>query len=127
MRFFSLIYNGFVWGLLVAVMATSSLWLDMRIKVGLIIPAVILISVMLGFITKNKMIQTWGFTVINLVGCSGVIFFLLGAKRMAVLPASIIRETINMTSLSFSAINWGLAMFLSLGLIVIWRCRPRWS
>ena len=125
MRLFTLIYNSLIWGLLVAVMATNSLWLDMRIQVGLIIPSVMFISVMLGLITKNKLIGTAGFTSVNLSLCFILTFLVLGTQRLAVLPASIIRETLTMTSLSFSVINWGLISSLTLGLIVIWTSKLR--
>lgn len=125
MKFFILIYNGFIWGLLAAVLITRNLWLDMRISVGLIIPTIMLITIIGGLIAGNKLIKTSGFTLVNLIICFILIFLVLGAKRLAVVPASIIRETINMTSISFSVINWVLLISLALGLIVIWIRRPR--
>lgn len=125
MKFFILIYNGFIWGLLAAVMITRSQWIDMRISVGLIIPTVILISVIVALIAKNKLIITSKFTFANIIVCFIVAFLVLGTKRLAVVPASIIRETINMTSISFSVINWGILICLALGLIAIWLWRPK--
>ena len=127
MKFVVLIYNGLIWGMLVAVMATRNLWLDMRIEVGLIIPTVILISIIGGLIAGNKLIKSPGFALANLILCFILTFLVLGTKRLAVVPASIIRETIYMTSLGFSVINWGLIMALILGLIVIWIWRPHSS
>jgi len=125
MNFFILIYNSLIWGLLVAVLVTNNLWLDMRIKVGLIIPAVLIISVLAGVLTKSKLIRTPEFTLANVVFCFLITFLLLGAQRLVVLPASIIRETINLTFISFSEINWGLSITLILGLLLIWIRRPR--
>lgn len=124
MRVFTLIYNSFIWGLLAAVLATRSLWLDMRINVGLIIPAIVLISVIVGLITKNKLIMTFRFTLVNLVSCAVLTFLALGTKRLAVVPASILRESIHSTSASFSIINWVLLICLASGLIVIWLLKP---
>ncbi len=125
MRYFVLIYNGFIWGLLVAVMATNNFWLDMRISDGLIIPVVILIAIIIGLITKNKLIMTARFTLVNFILCFILAFSVLGTKRLAVVPASIMRETIKMTSISFSVINWVLIISLILSLIVIWVWRPK--
>ena len=119
MRYFILVYNGLLWGLLAAVLATRSLWLDMRINAGLIIPVVILMTIIAGLIANNKLRITPEFTLVNLVFCFTLIFFVLGIKRLAVIPASIIRESINMSGLSFSFINWVLIIFLTLGLIII--------
>ncbi|HBC91982.1 MAG TPA: hypothetical protein DCZ10_03515 [Pelotomaculum sp.] len=120
MRFFILTYNGLIWGLLAAVMVTRNLWLDMRISVGLIIPAVILITIIVGFIAKNKLRTASGFTLANLISCFILTYLVLGTIRLAVVPASIIRETINMTSLRFSVVNWFLIIVLTLGLMIIW-------
>lgn len=124
MKFFILIYNGFIWGLLAAVMATRSLWLDMRISIGLIIPTIILFTIIVGLIAKNRLIITLKFTLVNLILCFILTFLVLGTKRLAVVPASIIRESIKMTSISFSVVNWVLLISLALGLIVIWLWRP---
>jgi hypothetical protein len=120
MRFFILTYNGLIWGLLAAVMVTRNLWLDMRINVGLIIPLVILITIIVGFIAKNKLGTASGFTLVNLISCFILTYLVLGTIRLAVVPASIIRETIKMTGLSFSVINWFLIIVLALGLMIIW-------
>lgn len=120
MKIFYFIFNGLIWGLLVAVMANNNFWLDMRIKVGLIIPSVISITVIGGLIAKNRLITSPVFTLVNFFICFIITFLLLGTKRLAVVPASIIRETIHMTSLSFSVINWILIITLALGLITIW-------
>ena len=119
MRYFILVYNGLLWGMLAAVLATRSFWLDMRINAGLIIPVVILITVIAGLLAKNKLRMTPEFTLVNFVLCLILVFFALGMKRLAVIPASIIRESINMSSLSFSFINWVLIISLTLGLVII--------
>ena len=119
MRYFILVYNGLLCGMLAAVLATRSFWLDMRINAGLIIPVVILITVIAGLLAKNKLRMTPEFTLVNFVLCLILVFFALGMKRLAVIPASIIRESINMSSLSFSFINWVLIISLTLGLVII--------
>ncbi len=77
MRYFILVYNGLLWGLLAAVLATRSLWLDMRINAGLIIPVVILMTIIAGLIANNKLRITPEFTLVNLVFCFTLIFFVL--------------------------------------------------
>ena len=124
MQVFTLIYNSFIWGLLAAVLITRSHWLDMRVSVGPIIPAVIVIAVIAGLITKSKLVTTFRFTIVNLVSCSILVFLALGTQRLAVVPASILRETIQATSVSFSTINPALLICLALGLIAIWLGKP---
>ncbi|MCG9966771.1 hypothetical protein L9W92_01695 [Pelotomaculum terephthalicicum JT] len=124
MKFFVIIYNGFIWGLLVAIIAINSFWLDMRISVGLIIPIAILISVIAGLLAKKQVIISRGFTLVNFILCFMLAFLVLGGKRLTVVPASIIRESIRMTSIGFPVINQVLILFFSLGLILIWIWRP---
>ncbi|MDF9409997.1 hypothetical protein L7E55_16870 [Pelotomaculum isophthalicicum JI] len=124
MKLFVLIYNGFIWGLLAAIIAINSLWLDMRISVGLIIPLVILISIIAGLLTRKQVIIKRSFTLANFILCFILAFLVLGSKRLTVVPASIIRESIKMTKIRFSVIDLILIISLALGLILIWIWRP---
>jgi len=67
MRIFSLLYNGFIWGLLVAIIAFQNEWLEMRISIGLIIPAIMLLVVAIALITKKRFEMPAGFTTLNLL------------------------------------------------------------
>jgi len=125
MKYFVIIYNGFIWGLLAAVMAVNSLWLDMRINLGLIIPLVILISIIAGLTAGKQVVIKRNFTLANLILCFMLTFLVLGGERLAVVPASIIREGIKITSIGFPVINLALILSLALGLILICMWRPK--
>ncbi len=125
MGIFKLVYNSFIWGLVLSILAFQNQWLEMRINIGFIIPSIILIALMYFIVLKlykNKDITNKinvKFTIINLILSSIVILLILGIERTKILPASIIREGINMTSIPFETINLYLISFLIIGIIII--------
>lgn len=124
MRLFSLIYNGFVWGLLVAVVAINSQWLDMRFSVGLLIPVVVVLAVIAGLIWKKPLNLSVRFTTVNLLISLSLAFLVLGAQRMTVVPAAIIREAVKITDVGFPTINLVLIVCLIIGLAAIGIWKP---
>ncbi|MCB8816673.1 hypothetical protein [Desulfosporosinus shakirovi] len=127
MRLFALIYNTFVWGLLTAIIAFNNQWLEMRINIGYIIPVIMFILITAVLIYKKPVIMTVRFTLLNLMSCFLLVYFIIGSKRLTVVPAAIIREAINKTDITFPAINMFLILCLGLGLIVIWLWKPKSS
>jgi len=125
MRYFILIYNGFVWGLLTAIIAFNNQWLEMRINIGYLIPAVMLVVLIAVLTSKKTVIITGKFTAVNLFLCFILTYGVLGTKRLTVVPAAIIREAIKMTDVKFAAVNLFLVLCLTLGLITILLCRPK--
>lgn len=125
MRIFSTLYNGFIWGLLVAIIAFQNEWLEMRISVGLIIPIVMLLVAAVGLTTKKLFGMSARFTALNLLVSALVAFLILGSQRLAVVPAAMIREAIKITDIGFTVINLGLSICLILGLIAILIWRPK--
>jgi hypothetical protein len=125
MRYFALIYNGFIWGLLTAVIAFNNQWLEMRINIGYIIPVVMSIVMIAGLTFKKPVIMAARFTLLNLVSCFLISYLILGSKRLTVVPAAIIREAIQKTDITFPAINMALISCLMLGLIAILIWRPK--
>ena len=124
MRYFAWIYNGFVWGLLAAIIAFNNQWLEMRVNIGYLIPAVMLIAMIAVLTVKKQVIITAKFTALNLLLCFLLIYGILGTKRLTVVPAAIIRESIKMTDIGFPAINLVLILCLMLGFITILIWRP---
>jgi flagellar biosynthesis protein FliP len=59
------------------------------------------------------------FTVCDLVICSVILYVMYGFDRLKVVPAAIIREGINRTSIPFSQINIVLVIFLVIGFLAI--------
>lgn len=123
MRIFSLLYNSFLWGLVIAIVAFQNEWLEMRMNIGILIPAVMLLTLILWSIFKKIKVNTLDFktkgSLINFLLCTVVIFCLLGFERIAIVPASIIREAIKKTDIGFSTMNTIILTVLIVGLALI--------
>lgn len=124
MNLFSFIYNGFNLGLFLSILAFQNEWLEMRMNIGLIIFITIGISIVT-YVILNKQkrninyvtIKVFSFLILAL--SFSISFFILGFSRFKTLPASIFREAIGITSLSFSVINNGLIVFILVGFLLI--------
>jgi len=124
MKLFSFIYNGFNLGLFFSILAFQNEWLEMRMNTGLIIFITIGISI-ISHVILNKQKRNINyraikiFTTLVLVLSLNFSMFILGFSRFKTLPASIFREAIGITSLSFSVINSGLLVFILVGFLLI--------
>ena len=121
MKYLKIMYNTFLWALVFAITCFKSEWLEMRINVGYILFITFgVLTVILSIYLRKKDLQlNFKFTIINLVICFIYGNFIYGFKRLQVVPASIIREGINMTRVPFSKINMILLIILILGLLLI--------
>lgn len=121
MKYLKIMYNTFLWALVFAITCFKSEWLEMRVNVGYILfIAFGLLTVILTVYLRKKDLQlNFKFTIINIVICFIYGNFIYGFKRLQVVPASIIREGINMTRVPFSKINMILSIILILGLLLI--------
>ena len=124
MNFFTFIYNGFVLGLFFSVLAFQSEWLEMRMNVGLIIFITIIMSIIIyiAALVKKKRIHKKNLKIFTLgsLGTSFIItFVILGAKRITTLPASIFREALGITNISFGIINIVVLLIILLGIVPI--------
>lgn len=121
MKYLRIMYNTFLWALVFAITCFKSEWLEMRVNVGYVLfIAFVILTAMLSIYLRKKDLQfNFKFTIINLVICFVYGNFIYGFKRLQVVPASIIREGINMTRLPFSKINMILLIILILGLLLI--------
>ncbi|KAA8664583.1 hypothetical protein ACFHWD_09645 [Clostridium sp. MT-14] len=123
MKFFSLIYNGFIWGLLLSIIAFQNEWLEMRINTGIIIPITMALCFIVYFIKSAKKHPLYKigfkFSIFNLISCVLITILIIGTDRFQILPASIIREGIHYSSLSFSTVNLILSIFFITGLFII--------
>ena len=127
MKYFSILYNSFLWALAVSITSFKSEWLEMRVNIGLILFALwLLLFVVISLISRKKTINMgFSFSAINLAICAIFGLILYGPRRLAVVPASIVREGLHMTSFSFSSINLVLFAFLAAGIIVLFAGRNR--
>ena len=118
-----MLYNSIVLALLLACLSFNNVWLEMRINIGWLIPPYVLI-LCFGFglvLRKSPGINRnhkW-FTLINILVSSAVSALILGIDSVKVVPAAIIREGLNLNTLSFGSLNIALGIFLMLGLIII--------
>ncbi|MEW9080333.1 hypothetical protein [Terrisporobacter glycolicus] len=121
MKYLKTMYNTFLWALVFAITCFKSEWLEMRVNVGyiLFITFVVLTVILSIYLRKKDLQLNLKFTIINIAICFIYGNFIYGFKRLQVVPASIIREGINMTRLPFSKINLILLIILVLGLLLI--------
>lgn len=121
MKYLKIMYNAFLWALVFAITCFKSEWLEMRVNIGYILfIAFGVLTVILSIYLRKKNLQFgFKFTIINIVICFMYGNFIYGFKRLQVVPASIIREGINITRVPFSKINLILLIILILGLLLI--------
>ncbi|MGK0467939.1 hypothetical protein [Clostridium sp.] len=123
MKFFTFIYNGFVLGLFFSILAFQSVWLEMRMNVGIIIFITIILSIIIYAVVllKKKRVLEKSLKIVTLwsFGISAIVTLLiLGTKRITTLPASIFREALGLTNIKFAIINIILLVIL-LGIVPI--------
>jgi hypothetical protein len=121
MKYFNIIYNSFLWALVIAITSFKSEWLEMRVNIGYIFFVTFLfLSVILSTIPRRKQLKLSGiFTTANLFICTIYAMILYGFQRLKVVPASIIREGIHMNKIPFSLIDWVLLIIIILGLMLL--------
>ncbi|MCC3865888.1 hypothetical protein K0040_16650 [Terrisporobacter petrolearius] len=121
MKYLKIMYNAFLWALVFAITCFKSEWLEMRVNIGyiLFIAFGVLTAIFSIYLRKKNLQLGFKFTIINIVICFIYGNFVYGFKRLQVVPASIIREGINITRVPFSKINLILLIILILGLLLI--------
>ncbi|MPM96594.1 hypothetical protein SDC9_143759 [bioreactor metagenome] len=121
MKYLKIMYNAFLWALVFAITCFKSEWLEMRVNIGyiLFIAFGVLTVILTAYLRKKDLQLNFKFTIINIAICFIYGNFIYGFKRLQVVPASIIREGINMTRVPFSKINMILSIILILGLLLI--------
>lgn len=121
MKYLKIAYNAFLWALVVAITCFKSEWLEMRVNVGhiLFVTFAVLTIILSVYLRKKDLKFNFKFTIINLVICSVYSILIYGFKRLQVVPASIIREGIDITRVPFSKINMAILIILILGLLLI--------
>ena len=124
MKLFVYIYNGFVLGLFFSVLAFQSEWLEMRMNVGIIVFLTILLSIILYTISFVKRKSTYKkslkvFTLSSIFISFFITFVIRGAKRITTLPASILREALGQSNISFATFNVVILLLILLGIVPI--------
>ena len=115
------LYNAFALSMLLSVLMFMNTWLEMRVNLGWVFFALtaVIFIVQLSFRPLRKFCGTFTASIISaLVSLSGM-YLVLGSERMAVIPASIVREGIMQSRIPFATINTALMAIAVIGLAVV--------
>lgn len=119
MKTFTVLYNSFLWSLLIAFIMFKNVWLEMRINVG----TVLFILWILFFIIFYKIYfikNIIKFSIINLIIFIIISLIILKPNGLITVPSSIMREGLHLTSvLSLNSINIVLIIFIIGGILLI--------
>lgn len=126
MKHFKILYNGFIISILVSVLSFQNEWLEMRVNVGHIGFAAMILFYLSVLVFERRTGSTqikkrFGIrnSLLNLTVCMSGVYVLLGAQRMAALPAAILREAIYLRKVPFTQINAGVLGILAGGLFIM--------
>ena len=118
-----MLYNSLLLSFVLSVIAFKIQWLEMRMNIGILIPIfTTIIFCSFYFVSKLKIASVKRyklFTSINLLLSLFIVYIFLGARGFLVVPASIIRELLSITTVSFMHINFAILFFLLTGFITI--------
>lgn len=120
MNIYKVLFNTFLWGILAAIIAFQNTWLEMRMNTAIFIPAIMLIFTIILLAAKKAKYIGFKFSIINFFICSITSIIILGLKRVKIVPASIIREGLGLTSLSFDIVNLLIICILVSGIAIIY-------
>lgn len=98
MKFFTTLYNSFLWSLLIAFIMFKNVWLEMRINVG----SVLFILWILFFIIFYKIYfikNAFKFSIINLIISIMISLVILKPYGLITMPSAIIREGLHLTGI----------------------------
>lgn len=119
MKFFTTLYNSFLWSLLIAFIMFKNVWLEMRINVG----SVLFILWILFFIIFYKIYfikNTFKFSVINLIISIIISLIILKPYGISTIPFLIIREGLHLTGIFWlNSIKVVLIIFIFGGIFFI--------
>lgn len=121
MKYIKIIYNSFLWAMVIAITCFKNEWLQMRVNMGYILAAsFILLVVVLTLVFRKRVCKmNTVFTVSNLIVCTVYGMIVYGFQRLQIVPAALIREGIHQTRIPFSTINIVLLLVVVVGVIFI--------
>ncbi|ADG70744.1 hypothetical protein [Brachyspira murdochii] len=123
MKYFIILYNTFLWAMIIAFIMFKNVWLEMRVNVGLcffIVWALFFIIFLFASSKKNIFKNFKIFSSINLILFLVITLIILSPKGAAYIPASIIRDGLHAAKLlNLNSINIILLVFILGGLILI--------
>ena len=123
MRAFKCIFNGFVIGMFAAVLASKSVWLEMRMNLGYVIfgvwALITAISLFLVYSGTQRNLFNWITTLVILAAALAGSLIALGPARLTRVPASLLREGLSMSGVPLTTWNILLLVVMILSTILI--------
>jgi uncharacterized membrane protein YdjX (TVP38/TMEM64 family) len=127
MKYLRLVINSFFWGMVIALLAFQSQALEMMMNVGIIIPVVMIASLGIGILQrragKKSLLDFDAIFILKNAGvCIALAFLILGfrtaVERIMVVPAAMIRELLQISSVSFDTINIVIFLLVLIGIVI---------
>ena len=123
MKYFVVLYNTFLWAMLISFIMFKNVWLEMRVNIGLcffIIWALLFIIFTIISYKKNIFRKYSIFSLINLILCFVITLIILSPSSIAYTPSSIIRDGLYARKLlKLNTINIGLSVFMISGILIM--------
>lgn len=111
-------FIGFLVGFFLTTLLSQWLWLEMRINIGMLIPCCVILAILLGLRKRFSM----NFPSVVLLQCLLFLAFLFAYNfqwaPLLVVPATLVREGLYLTSLSLKRANVLLGIVLVTGNVV---------
>lgn len=124
MKYFAVLYNTFLWAMIIAFIMFKNVWLEMRINVGLcffIIWALLFIVFLFINLKKDILKNSRIFSSINLIFTFIITLIILSPKNAVYIPSYIIRDGLYAAKLlKLSTVNIALLIFVIGGLLLIY-------
>ena len=101
MRYFIVLYNTFLWAMIISFIMFKNLWLEMRMNIGLCFFIIwALMFIIFIFINNKKHIfeKHSIFSLINLIICFIIALIILSPSAILYTPSSIIRDGLYINS-----------------------------
>ena len=118
---FARLYNAFTWSMLLSVLMFLNTWLEMRVNLGLVFFAMIVVLFILqsAISPLRKLCGTFTASLLSVIVSFIGIYWVLGSKRIAIIPASIVREGIMQSRIPFATINAVIIAIAVIGLAIV--------
>ena len=124
MKILRLAFIGLLVGFILSILADRSVWLEMRVNTGLLLPLAMAIAIPAGTFSQRQ-VPAWA-----VIGMEVLLFFLLilvyglDPHSLLIIPASAFKEGFFLSALSLRTLNGILALMFLLGNGTLLSSRP---
>lgn len=118
---FAALYNAFLWSMALCVLLFQSLWLEMRVNLGVAFFALwaLLFLLMSGAHPLRRACGSFAGATFSLIAVPSLCWLLLGRERILSVPASIVREGLMQHRLPLDTTNLALGAAVAAGWLLI--------